>query len=65
MSHLKTTQYKLNIPHLRLYPKKIVFIKSLILVHYIFIFEIFLWTQTYFASHILCLNETKIQNISM
>ncbi len=65
MFRLKTTQYKLNILHLRLYQKEFVLIQILNTCSLHFHFRDILMNPNLFASHIFCLNETNIQNTSM
>jgi exonuclease III len=63
MLHLKTTCYKLTIPNLKIYQENSIVIQSFNVHSLNLHFREILAYQNLLASHILCLNETKIQNI--
>jgi hypothetical protein len=64
MHYLKTTtQYEITIASLKSYHKKIIIIQSLNIHSFKLYFQNILNDPNLFSSHILCLNETKIQNI--
>jgi len=58
-----TTQYEITIASLKSYPKEFIIIQSLNTHLSKLHFQNILNDPNIFASHILCLTETKIQNV--